>query len=220
MFENREQAGDLLYEALVNYKNLDDAVVVTIPRGGVPIGYTLSQKLKLPLELVLSKKIGHPFNKEFAIGAVTLESKILDPHAASEVSELYIDSEVESLRDILRWRLDWYYGLRKPMDLKNKIVILVDDGVATGNTLISSVQLIQQQHPKEIVIALPVAPKATLDKIRKITSVKKIICLDKPANFRAVGQFYNNFDQVPDEVVVELMKKAQDNYLKHSDTSA
>lgn len=218
MFANRKEAGEMLYKELINYKNNENAVIVSIPRGGVSIGYTLSEKLKLPLELVLSKKIGHPLNKEFAIGAVTLESVILDPEVASEVSELYIENEVDSLRDILRLRQNWYYGFREPMNLKDKIVIIVDDGVATGNTLISSIQLIQKQQPKEIVIALPVAPKSTLDKIKKITMVNNIICLDTPRNFQAVGQFYDDFGQVEDEEVIELMKKANDFHLKHSKT--
>lgn len=218
MFANRKEAGEMLYKELINYKNNENAVIVSIPRGGVSIGYPLSEKLKLPLELVLSKKIGHPLNKEFAIGAVTLESVILDPEVASEVSEFYIENEVDSLRDILRLRQDWYYGFREPMNLKDKIVIIVDDGVATGNTLISSIQLIQKQQPKEIVIALPVAPKSTLDKIKKITMVNNIICLDTPRSFQAVGQFYEDFGQVEDEEVIELMKKANDFHLKHSKT--
>lgn len=212
MFTNRIEAGELLYKELVDYKDHKNAVIVTIPRGGVPIGYTLAAKLNLPLELVLSKKIGHPFNKEYAIGAVTLESKILDPFAIAEVSNLYIDDEVERVRDVLRERFKWYYGPRKPIDLKDKIVILVDDGVATGNTLISSIQLLQQQKPSQIIVALPVASKSALKKIKELTLVENTICLDVPDDFHAVGQFYKDFGQVRDKEVIRLLKMADENY--------
>ncbi|MDJ0646613.1 MAG: phosphoribosyltransferase family protein [Flavobacteriaceae bacterium] len=214
MFGNRRQAGELLCKELADYKNHKDAVIVTIPRGGVPIGYTLAKKLDLPLELVLSKKIGHPFNKEYAIGAATLDSKILDPFAAAEVSELYINDEIERIRELLSQRFKWYYGTKEPTNLKDKIVILVDDGVATGNTLISSIQLIQQQRPAEIIVALPVGSKSALKKIKELTLVENIICLNVPENFHAVGQFYDDFSPVHDEDVIKLLKKANENYLQ------
>lgn len=217
MFTNRTEAGELLYKELVSYKDRKDAVIVTIPRGGVPVGYTIAEKLNLPLELVLSKKIGHPFNKEYAIGAVTLESKILNPLAIAEVSNLYIDDEVERVREVLKQRYKWYYGSRTPINLKDKIAILVDDGVATGNTLISSIQLLQQQKPAEIVIALPVASKSALKKIKELTLVENTICLDVPEDFHAVGQFYENFNQVKDEEVIRLLTMANESYnFKHS----
>jgi len=212
MFMNREEAGELLYKELLQYKDNLDAVIVTLPRGGVSLGYTIAEKLHLPLEMVLSKKIGHPRNKEFAIGAVTLESKIVDPWAIEEVSTTYIDEEVERLRKLLRQRFQWYYGSRVPINLKGKIVIIVDDGVATGNTLISSIQLIQQQKPKEIIVALPVAPPSALMKIRELTKVENIICLEVPIHFQSVGQYYEDFSEVRDEEVIRLLKMANDKY--------
>lgn len=212
MFANRKEAGELLYQELVQFKNNQDAVIVALPRGGVSVGYPLSQKLNLPLEIVLTKKIGHPQNKEFAIGAVTLESKIIEPWALQEVSDDYINKEVERLRELLRQRSQWYYGSYKPVPLKNKTVIVVDDGVATGNTLISSLQLIEQQHPKQIIVALPVAPAPAIMKIKRLTSVEKVICLEAPIHFQSVGQFYDDFGEVWDEEVIELLKLAHDNY--------
>jgi len=216
MFANREEAAKLLYKELLQYKDQKDAVIITIPRGGVPIGYTLAKELNLPLELALSKKIGHPANKEYAIGAVTLEDKVLS-NLAFQVSEEYIDEETKRIRAILNQRFDLYYGTNKPISLKGKTVILVDDGVATGNTLISSIQLIEKQKPAEIIVALPVASKTALKRLRDFVLIENTICLDAPDNFRAVGQFYNKFKQVGDDEVIRLLKRANENYiLKHS----
>jgi len=130
MFINREQAGSLLADELLIYKNSKDVVVVAIPKGGVPVGYEIAKKLNLPLEIVLSKKIGHPFNKEYAIGAVTLKSKSLNEFIEG-VTAHYIESEIKRIREVLTNRYKLYYGDRIPMNLQNKTVIVVDDGVAT-----------------------------------------------------------------------------------------
>jgi len=211
MFANREEAARLLYKELLQYKDQEDAVVITIPRGGVPIGYTLAKELNLPLEVVLSKKIGHPANKEYAIGAVTLEDSVLS-NIAFQVSEDYIEEETKQIRALLEQRHKQYYGTNKPISLKGKKVIIVDDGVATGNTLISSIQSIEKQKPAEIIVALPVASKTALKRLRDFILIENTICLDAPDNFRAVGQFYNEFNQVGDEEVIRLLKKANENF--------
>ena len=211
MFTNREEAGILVAEKLLKYKADKEAVIVTIPRGGISIGYAIAKKLELPLEIVLSKKIGHPFNKEYAIGAVTLKNSILSD-AALEVSQVYIHDETERIRKLLKQRLESYYGDRKPMELKDKIVILVDDGVATGNTMISCIQLIQMQKPLKIIVALPVAPPSAFKKIKAMDEVDETICLSTPINFQAVGQFYEEFNQVDDKEVIELLKKANEKF--------
>lgn len=212
MFVNREEAGNLLTEKLINYSNNTEAVIVTIPRGGVPIGSVISKKLNIPLEIVLSKKIGHPFNKEYAIGAVTLKNRILSDSILG-VSKSYIEEETERVRAILKQRHELYYGTtKKPLELKDKIIILVDDGVATGNTLISSIELIQFQKPSSIIVALPVASPSALKNIKKNLNVTSVICLLAPRDFRAVGQFYEEFNQVSDTEVIQLLKEANDNF--------
>ncbi|MDO9037400.1 MAG: phosphoribosyltransferase family protein [Lutibacter sp.] len=211
MFTNREEAGKLLANKLTNYKDNNEVVIVAIPRGGVPVGYEIANKLNIPLEIVLSKKIGHPFNKEYAIGAVTLENSILSD-AAKEVSPVYIYDETEQVRALLKQRHQLYYGEKKPMSLKDKIVVLVDDGIATGNTIISCIQLIQLQKPSKMVVALPVSPNSALRKIREMPEVNEVICLSAPVNFQAVGQFYEEFDQVNDQEVVALLKKANEDF--------
>mgnify|MGYP002795049483 CR=1 FL=1 len=209
MFTNREEAGKLLVNKLMNYKDNNDVVILAIPRGGVPIGYELTKKLHVPLDVILSKKIGHPFNKEYAIGAVTSKSIILSD-AASEVSKVYINDETEQIRELLKQRYKSYHGDSEPIELNNKIVILVDDGVATGNTLISCVQLIALEKPSKIIIALPVSPPSSLKKIKEMPEVNEAICLSTPMNFQAVGQFYEEFSQVNDKEVIALLKKANE----------
>lgn len=204
MFENRIEAARLLSKKLTHFCNNEDVVVVTIPRGGVPIGKVISQYLNAPLELVLSKKIGHPFHKEFAIGAVTLTEKILSPEAA-DAPEEYINQETERIRELLAQRHDMYYNGRKPMDLVKKVIIIVDDGVATGNTLISCVKLLKKKNPKKIIVALPVSPPGTLHVIKDLKEVDEVICLLTPKEFYAVGQFYKDFSPVSDHEVVALL---------------
>lgn len=212
MFLNREEAGKLLAERLLAYSNHKDVIIIAIPRGGVPVGYVVAKKLHLPLEIVLSKKIGHPYNKEFAIGAVTLKNKILSD-AAYEVSDEYIEEETDHIRDILKQRHKWYYGNKRPLILKDKIVVIVDDGVATGNTLLSCVQLINQQEPSQIIVALPVAPRSAVKRIKELSIVNSVVCLSQPLGFNSVGQYYEDFGQTSDQEVIKLLKKADENYL-------
>ncbi len=210
MFKNREESGILLADKLVNYSNKKDTVIVAIPRGGVPVGYQICKKLNLPLEIVLSKKIGHPFNKEYAIGAVTLDSYILS-EAVPGISNKYIEKEIKNIRGILKQRQQLFYGTKKPINFKNKTVIIVDDGVATGNTLIASIELIKLAAPLKIIVALPVAPSSALKKIKALSAVDVTICLLEPRDFQAVGQFFEVFTQVNDTQVIDLLKKANAN---------
>jgi putative phosphoribosyl transferase len=210
MFVNREEAGKLLAKELVDYKNKKDAVIVTIPRGGVPLGYIIAKELKLPLDIVLSKKIGHPLHKEFAIGAVTLNDIILS-EAADTVSTEYIEAETTRIRTVLKQRQNWYYGNKTALNLKDKLVILVDDGVATGNTLISSIKLIEKQKPSQIIVGLPVGPPSTIKKIRALPYVNKTICLLTPYYFHSVGEFYETFNPVDDKEVIRLLKASVNN---------
>ena len=210
MFKDREEAGNLLADKLLNYSNKKNTIICAIPRGGVPVGYQICKKLNLPLEIVLSKKIGHPFNKEYAIGAVTLDSYTLS-EAVPGISNKYIEKEIKRIRGILKQRQQLFYGTKKPSNLKNKTVIIVDDGVATGNTLIASIELIKLAAPLKIIVALPVAPPSALKKIKALPAVDVIICLLEPINFQAVGQFFEVFSQVDDAQVIDLLKKANKN---------
>jgi len=205
IFENRHDAALQLIPYLRKYKN-DESVVLAIPRGGVPIGYYIAKEFKFPLELLLTKKIGHPSNSELAIGAVSLEGRVLDPRF--NVDESYIEAETERIHKSLKERYKKFMGDRQPTDLKNKIVIIVDDGAATGSTILASIEMIRHKNPAKIIVAVPVASVAAAAKIRK--AADELICPAIPADFAAVGQFYHDFSEVTDAEVIELLNEMKD----------
>lgn len=205
IFKDRIDAANQLATKLDSYKN-KDAIILAIPRGGVPIGYVIANQLNLPLEIVLSKKIGHPLHKEYAIGAVTLKGRVLSD-AAREISQEYIEEETKKIRDLLTKRYQEYYGKKKPFELNDKVLIVVDDGIATGNTILSTIQMLHEEQPKKIIVAIPVASPSALQKLKNTSFIDEVICISAPTNFRAVGQFYDNFDQVDDSEVKALLNK-------------
>lgn len=190
MFKDRNDAGNQLATLLAKYKD-DEVIVLAIPRGGLPIGASVATFLNAPLDVVLTKKIGHPNNKEYAIGAVSLESIILSN--SNILDNYYIERETERIRRTLKERHKQYYKNRSPKKLQNKTVIIVDDGIATGNTLLATIALVHKQKPSKIIIAIPVAPPSAINKISNLEHVEEVICILQPDNFRAVGQFYKNF---------------------------
>jgi putative phosphoribosyl transferase len=202
MFHDRKEAGLALAQKLLHYKDVD-GVVLAVPRGGVPVAYEVAKMLHLPLEIILSKKIGHPAHKEFAIGAVSLTGRIIDPDIY--VPEEYIEQETRRIRMRLKDMYKKYMGDKDPTDIKDKIVILIDDGIATGNTLLSTIQMLKNNKPKKIVVAVPVASPSAAKKIKD--QVDEFISLLVPDNFYAVGQFYENFQPVSDEEVISLLNK-------------
>lgn len=205
VFQHRVEAAYLLADELKQYKN-QEALVLAIPRGGIPLGYVVAKELNLPLEVVLSKKIGHPNQKEFAIGAVTLRSRILSP-SISDVSSKYIEDETQTIRVFLAKRYQEYYGEKTPPELNNKIVIVIDDGIATGNTILSTLEMLHNEKPNRIVVAVPVSSKEALKKLQKSPFIDEVVCLLTPTNFQAVGQFYENFDTVENAEVKNLLNQ-------------
>tara|TARA_R110000868_G_scaffold1650_4_gene13347 strand:+ start:7807 stop:8433 length:627 start_codon:yes stop_codon:yes gene_type:complete len=205
MFKDRIDAGLQLAKKLNTYKDKKHVVVLAIPRGGLPLGAIVAKTLNAKLDVALSKKIGHPFNKEFAIGAVSLNNIIMDDN--TEISIGYIEKETKRLREKLQKRHNQYFKNRSPLDLKDKIVIIIDDGIATGNTIRVTAQLIYEQKPEKIVIAIPVAPKLTVQKLRATSYIDEVVCLETPFNFQAVGQFYMNFDQVSDGEAIKILNE-------------
>jgi len=161
--------------------------------------------LNLPLEIVLSKKIGHPLHKEFAVGAVTLDDIDLSKDAIG-IPKHYVKKETQRIRAKLLQRKELYYGTRTPRSFKGKIAILVDDGVATGHTLLSSIELIDKQQPLRIVVAIPVGSPSTLKKIKELPSVNELNYLLAPENFQSVGQFYKDFSPVEDQDAIRLFR--------------
>ena len=206
MYADRNEAGKLLAVKLEKYSKTD-VVILAIPRGGIPLGFIISKKLNLPLEAVLSKKIGHPLHKEYAIGAVTLKNSVLSD-AAADISPLYINEEIKNIRSLLKKRYTDYYGDTKPLQLKGKTLIIVDDGIATGNTMLSIIKMLHDEKPNKIVVAIPVAANDAIKKLQASTFVDEVICPLVPDYFQSVGQFYQDFDQVDDNEVKQLLKKA------------
>lgn len=205
-FKDRKAAGQVLSHNLKTYKK-ENTIILAIPRGGVPVGYAIASALEVPLELILSKKIGHPGHKEFAIGAVTLENRVLGD-AAAHVSSEYIEMETSRIREKLKKKHHQLYGNINPRPLKRKIVILVDDGIATGNTILSTIPMIYDKQPEQIVVAVPVSSTSALKTVYDSPMIDEVVCLLEPDDFRAVGQFYEDFEQVDDLTVKELLDKA------------
>ncbi len=201
IIKDRIEAGLLLSEKLKKYQN-SNTIVLAVPRGGVPVGYVIAKNLHLPLDIVLSKKIGHPNNKEFAIGAVSSDSMILDEHP--NIPRKYIDSEIIRLRQLMKHKYELYMGNRKPLDVKGKNIILVDDGIATGNTLLASINMLRKKNPEKIIVATPVIPYENVPVFEKNTD--EFIYLIASKYFTGVGGFYEVFNQVEDSEVIELLR--------------
>lgn len=202
MFKDRTDAGFELALKLLKYKG-NDGVVLAIPRGGVPVAAVVARELGMPMEIMLSKKIGHPLNPEYAIGAVSLEDRVITPHP--DVDQEYIEKETVRIRKKLSENYLRFMGEKQPVPLDDKIVIIVDDGIATGNTLLSTLPMIRKQKPKKIIIAVPVAPSGAV--LRLSRSVNEMVVALIPDAFYGVGGFYEDFHQVSDEEVVNYMKE-------------
>ncbi|HTL80623.1 MAG TPA: phosphoribosyltransferase family protein [Bacteroidia bacterium] len=207
-FRDREEAALLLAERLKKFRGTA-SIILAIPRGGVPMGAIIAGKLDLPLDIALSKKIGHPINKEFAIGSVSSDSILLDEHP--EVDEKYIEEETVRIRALLRERYRLYKGNNAPLDIKGKTVIIVDDGIATGNTILVTIQMLRKKDPAAIVVAVPVTPHDQVLKMKNVSD--EFIYLFAPDYFPGVGAFYENFPQVEDSEVVESLKRAESHHL-------
>jgi predicted phosphoribosyltransferase len=200
LLKDREEAGILLSDKLNKYQN-SNSVVLAIPRGGVPIGYEIAKRLHIPLDIVLSKKIGHPNNMEYAIGAVSMDSITLKEHP--DVPQKYIEEEITRLRKLLRNKYNLYMGSRKPIDIEGKNIIIVDDGIATGNTLLASIIMLRKRKPAKIIVAVPVLPTDALSAFNR--NVDELVYLIAAKNFRGVGAFYEEFHQVEDEEVINML---------------
>ncbi len=206
-FKDRFDAAQQLAEKLKDYTDNPNTIIIAIPRGGLQLGSVLSQKLHLPLDVIFTKKIGYPGNPEYAIGAISsTHAFINEPYASHPILKNYIAQETESIRKLLRERAHNYRGDVPAPNLKDKTVIVVDDGVATGSTLLATLALIKQDTPKKIIVALPVCPENTLALIKE--QVDEVVCLLVPEVFFSVGQFYEKFGQVDDQEAIELLKNA------------
>lgn len=206
MFYDRKEAGKLLGTALKKYRHLDP-LILAIPRGGVPVGYEVAKILAAPLDVVISKKIGHPANKEYAIGALGVNGYILNG-TAQGIPEDYLAREIQRIQKMVEDKDLKYHRELPAIEIRNRWIILVDDGIATGSTILVTAELLKKKSPAGIILATPVAPEETVLKIKKHLSFQEVVCLNTPRNFRGVGQFYEHFPSVKDSEAIELLIKA------------
>ena len=201
-FKDRSEAGRLLAGKLERYRG-SDALVLAVPRGGVTVGYALAKALDLPLDIALAKKIGHPYNPEVAVGSVSLDDVMLDRRI--ELPREYVMLEVERIRRRLRQQEKLYRAGRAPLRIKGRTLIVVDDGIATGNTLLATINMLRKGAPTKIVLAVPVLPRDSVDLFDR--SVDEFVYLLAPARFRGVGEFYEDFEPVTDEDVIRMLRE-------------
>jgi putative phosphoribosyl transferase len=190
---------------LRKYKN-DPGIVLAVPRGGVPVAYAVAKELGFPIEVILTKKIGHPMNKEYAIGAASLTDYFIVPD--ENISEEYIQQEVERIRSRLKEMYKIFMGDMEPESLEGKTVIVIDDGIATGNTLMGTVNVLRKSKPGKIIIGVPVASKSAIQKLSK--EVDEVVAVLIPEEFYGVGAFYEDFEQVSDEEVNFYLDKLRE----------
>ncbi len=204
MFKNRKAAGIELSKHLNEYAG-QDTVLLAIPRGGALVANAIRKTLKCEWDLIIPRKLGAPFNREIAIGAVTQDGTLLldeEMILYLDVSKEYIEKEKENQINEIKRRMRLYMGAREPVSIKSKKVIVVDDGIATGFTIKAAIKSIQKSGASEIVIAVPVAPSDVVEDLLEI--VDKVVCLESPYPFYAVGMFYEDFHQTTDNEVIEL----------------
>ena len=219
IFRDRIDAANNLVQRLFPLLLREDRIhsalitVLAIPRGGVVIGDIVASKFDAKLDIIVSRKIGAPLNEEFAIGAVMPDGTYLvdnDTVLAWNISQDYIESQVNLKVKEIEHRLLNYRGSKEyDTQLRGKTVILVDDGIATGATILSAAQWLKtKQNCQKLIIAVPVGPQDTVDKLREVVGNNdKVIVLHSPEPFIAVGRFYQNFDQVSDEEVKRIMRR-------------
>lgn len=210
MFHDRSHAGRLLAQALEDMADSDNLLVLGLPRGGVPVAFEVARKLGASLDVCLVRKLGLPGWEELAMGAIASGGiRVLNP----DVTETYgIEADVleavtaREKRELERRERRYRPG-RPSLDVRGRTVVLVDDGLATGSTMKAAIAALRAQKPARIVVAVPVGPRETLIEIRQ--KADKVVCLATPQEFEGVGQFYDRFDQITDEQVLDLLERSR-----------
>lgn len=206
-FTNRTEAGRRLAARLTQHRGADP-VILALPRGGVPVAAEVASALDAPLDLVVARKIGVPFQPELAMGAVVNgDTPIVvrndDVIRLAGVAETEFDAVCKEEMAEIKRRRNRYLGGRRPINVTGKTVVVVDDGIATGATVRAALRATRMRSPRRLILATPVAPGDTLAELR--SEVDDVVCLESPGSFGSIGAFYSDFDQVRDDEVVALL---------------
>ncbi|MHC4270141.1 MAG: phosphoribosyltransferase [Planctomycetota bacterium] len=212
MFQDRKEAGRKLADRLVKYTDEKGVIILALPRGGVAVGAEIAKKIGAPLDVIITRKIRFPGEPEFAIGAIAENGKVaLNDQIVKryDITQSFLDEEICIQKAEIERRLDTYRGGKKLTFIKDKTVILVDDGVATGFTIIAAINALKEEGIKKLIVAVPVSPQDTFLKLKSL--VDEIICLEIPEDFLAIGEFYYEFKQLTDEEVMQLIQNDKKN---------
>ncbi len=208
LFRDRVEAGKKLAVALKDFKG-KDVVVLAIPRGGVVVANEVAKALGAPLDIVVTRKIEAPGEPEYALGAVTQEGEVIMDRQAAEslgAGPEYLDSQIRQKREEVKERMVRFRGGAAYPHLEGKVVVIVDDGIATGSSVSAAVMSVKKRRPKEIVVAVPVAPSDAVETLSE--DGNRVVCLETPGPFLAIGEFYGSFDQVEDEEVKRILDES------------
>jgi putative phosphoribosyl transferase len=213
IYRDRADAGQELARKLEAYRDCKDATVLALPRGGVPVAYEVARELRVPLDVFVVRKLGTPGQPELAMGAIAsggvrvINREVVE---ALGISREMIEQVAHTEAEELTRRERHYRGVRPPVNVRGKIVILVDDGLATGSTMRAAAAALRQQGAAKIVVAVPVAARSSCATLR--AEVDELVCGAVPEEFSAVGQWYSNFEQTSDEEVKALLQQASETF--------
>lgn len=211
VFRDRTHAGQALARLLAGFARRDDVLVLALPRGGVPVAFEVAEALQLPLDVFVVRKLGVPGHEEYAMGALASGGvRVLNENVVRllDVPQACVDAVIEAEQRELERREQIYRDALPPLDVRGRTVILVDDGLATGSTMLAAVKALRKQAPARIVVAVPTAAADTCNALR--SDADEVICATTPEPFRAVGLWYEDFSQTSDDEVRELLARARD----------
>ncbi|HZY62220.1 MAG TPA: phosphoribosyltransferase family protein [Edaphobacter sp.] len=210
MFRDRKDAGERLAEKLAGYRGQAATLLLALPRGGVPVAAAAARVLALPVDVLPVHKIGAPSEPELAVGAVAADGLVVldeETIATMYISRAALEAVIAEQRKELLRRERLYRGDRAPLKVEGQKVILIDDGLATGYTMLAAARAVRQLRPARVVVAVPVAPKETLDRLA--AEADEVVCVLVPSRLVAVGQFYQDFSQVSDAEVQEILRSSE-----------
>ncbi|STX29377.1 phosphoribosyltransferase [Legionella beliardensis] len=216
-YQDRQAAGKVLAKHLKDYANKTNTIVLALPRGGVPVAYEVASALSLPLDVFIVRKLGVPWHKELAMGAIAsggckfFNQEVIE---SLEIAQDDIDKVIQKEEKELQ-RRELLYRNNQPLpNFYNKTIILVDDGIATGATIRAAIKALKNSKPASIIVSVPVAALSTYKEMTRL--VQRVVCPLKPVHFYAVGLWYAHFPQTTDAEVTELLRKANENYLANA----